>query len=207
MAPIKLTTTMWRDSTLPRDGMSINPVFNTTAGTTDAKSLVDDWMVAFKGWSPAASTCQVTIKAYDISKPKPNYPLYERTDNPNVATPANCPRELALCLSFYAGTNTKRRRGRLYLPADWLALTGTLLGRPSQTAIDKVMSLGPILCDLGALDVDWSVYSKVDGSPRAVTNYWCDNEWDVQRSRGLRGTARSEATTTEETAVVRAIAP
>jgi len=198
MPPIKLNTTVWADSTLPRDGMQINPVVNGVIGLVDVESLVDDWMTAFKGYSPTAAVNQITVKAYDVSLPKPNYPLYERTDNVGAAAPATGIREPAMCLSFYAGTNTKRRRGRLYLPVNILQASNSYAVRPGTTMIDKVAALVPILTALGGVDIDWSVWSRVDGSARAVTNWWVDNEWDTQRRRGLRGTTRTEGTTTEE---------
>jgi len=198
MAPIKLNTTVWCDSLLPRDGIQINPVVNTTAGVTDSEALVNDWIVAFKGYSPLAATNQITVKAYDVSRPKPNYPLFERTDNPGLVNAAPSVREVALCLSFYAGNNVPRRRGRLYVPMCLVTATSTYPVRPSQTIIDKVAALVPILTALGGVDVDWSVWSGVDGTARAVTDWWIDNEWDIQRRRGLRGTARTLGTTTEE---------
>ena len=198
MAPIKLSTTVWSDSLLPRDGVNINPVINTTAGVTDAETLVNDWMVAFKGWASAVATSQITVKAYDVSRPKPNYPLFERTDNPGVAQPSTTVRELSLCLSFYAGNNVKRRRGRLYLPANWMSSTSNVTVRPGAAIIGKAAELVPLLTALGGVDVDWSVWSSVDGSARAVTDWWVDNEWDIQRRRGLRGSSRTEGTTTEE---------
>jgi len=198
MAPIKLSTTVWHDSLLPRDGCQITPVVNGTGPTTDAKQIADDWMVAFKGWATKAATCQITVKAYDVSKPKPNYPLYERTDNPGMFTVSTCPRELALCLSFFATNNVKRRRGRLYLPFHWWATAAAIPVRPGTNEQNKLGELATILQALGGVDVDWSVWSKVDGAARAVTDWWVDNEWDAQRRRGLRGTSRTEGTTSEE---------
>lgn len=205
MAPIKLTTTVWSDSLLPKDGIQINPVLNGTGPTTDAKQIADDWIVAFKSWAGIGTTRQVTVKAYDVSKPKPNYPLYERTDNPGLAPASPTCRELALCLSFYSHDNVKRKRGRLYLPVNWLVASPSIPVRPGQSVIDKAASLVPILTALGGVDVDWSIWSKVDGVARAATNWWVDNEWDIQRMRGLRGTARTEGTTTEDTTRERAL--
>jgi hypothetical protein len=36
----------------------------------------------------------------------------------------------------------------------------------------------------------------VDGVGRPVTNWWVDNNWDSQRRRGTKPTARLEGTTT-----------
>jgi hypothetical protein len=205
MPPIKLSTTIWHSSLLPRDGIQINPVFNVQTPVPDYDNLVNDWMVALRGWGANIGTALMRCKAYDVSKPKPNYPVYEKdTGGPSFGV-ANYNRELALCLSFYAGSNIKRRRGRLYLPAIWGVVTGSAAERPPQTAIDKAASLVPILTALGGVDVDWSVWSTADGQARAVTNWWVDNEWDSQRRRGLRGTTRTEGTTTEDTTLERQI--
>lgn len=198
MPPIKLSTSIWHGSLLPRDAIQINPVVNVQLPSPDYDALVSDWMTALRGWGGNIGTAQMTCKAYDVSKPKPNYPVFEKTTNPGTFGINNYPREVALCLSFYAGNNVKRRRGRLYLPAIWGIVTGGLTERPATTVQQKVADLVPILTALGGVDVDWSVWSKVDGQARAVTNWWVDNEWDIQRMRGLRGTSRLEGTTTEE---------
>jgi len=205
MPPIKLSTTVWADSILPRDGVQINPVVNVQNPVPEYDTLVNDWMVAFKGYSPTANTNQVQVKAYDVSRPKPNYPVYERLDNGGIAGPASGIREPAMCLSFYAGQNIKRRRGRLYLPVFILQASNSYGVRPQQAMLDKVAALVPILTALGGVDVDWSVWSSVDGQARAVTNWWIDNEWDTQRRRGLRGTTRTEGTTTEESFSARSL--
>jgi hypothetical protein len=40
---------------------------------------------------------------------------------------------------------------------------------------------------------NWIVYSKVAGAGYGVSDYWVDDEWDTQRSRGLRATTRQTA--------------
>jgi hypothetical protein len=193
------------DSTLERDKVFINPVINATAGPANTEQLAQEAVDAMQTWTGLGGVVEFGCKVYDVQKPKPNYPLATVIENANAFAATSAPREVALCLSFYAGQNVKRRRGRLYLPTTWIGAGSNLAVRPTQTQINKVMALGVILQDLGGLAEDWSVYSKVDGTARAVTNYWCDNEWDIQRRRGLRGTSRSEGTTNEETVLERAI--
>ena len=41
---------------------------------------------------------------------------------------------------------------------------------------------------------NWCVASTVDKVPRDATNYWVDDEWDIIRSRGYRGTTRELGT-------------
>jgi len=199
MPPIRLSTTVWHSSLLARDGMQINPVFNVQNPAPEYDTLVNDWMTALRGWGTNIGQAKMVCKAYDVSKPKPNYPVYEHETGNGTFGVAVVPREVALCLSFYSHQNVKRKRGRLYLPANWGVATASMGERPSQTAMDKAAALVPILTALGGVDVDWSVWSKVDGTARAVTDWWVDNEWDTQRSRGLRGTVRTEGTTTEDT--------
>jgi hypothetical protein len=93
--------------------------------------------------------------------------------------------------------NTKRRRGRLYVPFYWLFPASALADRPSLTVRTKVGDLAQVLQDLGGVDIDWSVWSKADGQARAVSNWWVDDEWDTQRRRGLRPTTRVSGSTSE----------
>lgn len=194
------------DSTLERDKVFINPVVNATAGPADTDQLAQDFVDALQAWTGLGGVVEFGCKVYDVQKPKPNYPLSTVIENANAFAASSAPREVCLCLSFFSHQNVKRKRGRLYVPVSWLQAGSSLGVRPSTTVQDKVMSLGPLLSDLGGLGEDWSVYSKVDGTARAVTNYWCDNEWDIQRRRGLRGTSRKEATTSEDTVLMRQIA-
>lgn len=194
MTVIKLATSVWHNSTLPRDAVMINPVMDVHT-VVDAQSLVDNWMTAFKSWSGMSTTSQITIKAYDVEHAEPNPPMYERTDNPGVAAGVSSPREIAVCLSFFAGANVKRHRGRLFVPFFWLFATAALSDRPSQTVRDKVGALSGVLAALGGANVDWVVWSGVDRVARKVSDWYVDDEWDTQRRRGLRPTARSSGST------------
>jgi hypothetical protein len=194
MAIYKLATTIWHDSVLPRDGVMINPVVNATAGFADVESLGDDWLDAIKTWSNVGTTNQMQVKIYDAQGSKPVFPVYEKMINTGLSTPAGGPRELAICLSFYATNNVKRRRGRLYVPNFWHSGAGTYASRPTQAMRDKIDDLATLLSNLGGVDIDWSVFSKADNTARKVTNWYVDDEWDVQRRRGLRPTARNAGT-------------
>ena len=55
--------------------------------------------------------------------------------------------------------------------------------------------MGAAFANLGGVNVDWQVYSPTDGVGRTVKSYWCDDEWDTMRSRGLRSTMRQTAVT------------
>lgn len=208
-APSRVTATgegspmpVWRiqteisvDTVLPRDVLMINPHFDDHGVTTDPAGLCNDLAEAISQWTVPGGAYQVKCTAYDANGTPPVFPAGESTFWPGVSGGAQEPRELALCLSYYSGQNRPRYRGRLYVPVCLLGVsTG---GRPNTAALTKVMTLGPILTGLGGPDVDWVVYSQVDSSARPVSDYYCDDEWDVVRSRGLRPTTRQTATASE----------
>lgn len=183
------------DSTLPRDALTITPHFNDGGVGSDPQGLATDLCAAMATYLPTAR--QIEVTAYDAQGTPPVVPVGYAVTGSGLAPPSDCPREVAVCLSFFSEFNRPRRRGRLYLPMCALGFTGSLLVRPSAPVRTKVGQLAPILQDLGGLDVDWCVYSRVDNVARAVTDWWVDDEWDTIRSRGLRPTTRLTGTTSE----------
>jgi hypothetical protein len=191
----RIQTEISVDSTLPRDVLMINPHFDDSGVGSDPQGLCDDLAEAVSQWVVPGGGYQIKCTAYDAQGSPPVFPQGEATFWPGNAPAATEPRELALCLSYFSGANRPRHRGRLYIP---LCVIGQASGgRPSTTAMDKALSLGPILTGLGGADVDWVVYSQVDNEARPVTNYYVDDEWDIVRSRGLRPTDRRVATASE----------
>jgi hypothetical protein len=192
----RLQTTIWRDSVLPRDGMTITPHFDDHGLTSDPDNLCEDLATAISGWLVAANAAQVTVKAYDAQSAPPNTPVGSAIRNSGLSPASYVPRELAVCLSFYADQNVPRRRGRLYVPPVYMSAgPETPTARPNSAWRTKVAALVPILAGLGGVDVDWVVYSRMDDVARKVTNWFVDDEWDTVRSRGLRPTARDAGTT------------
>jgi len=189
----KLQTSIGGDSALPRDRAVITPHFNDQGVGSDPQGLCDDLADALAPYF--LNDREIIVRAYDAEGTAPVYPEGEAVRNPGGNPASGYPREVAICLSFYSTRNIPRQRGRLYIPL--YALGGSIAVRPEPATRTKVMALGPIFSDLGGVDVDWSVYSKTDGVARPVTNYWCDDEWDTIRSRGLRATTREMATTSE----------
>lgn len=188
-------------STLPRDSMQITPHFRHQnplgVGDTDWQQLADDLAAGLAGWaSPQiGNSNQLTVKLYEIGKPPPNRPAATKILNAGQAGEASTFRELAVCLSFYGGPNAPSNRGRLYVPY-FMASAGTSLGvRPSSTVRDKVGTLAPIFAGLGGVNVDWIVWSPTKQAATKVDHWWVDDEYDVQRRRGLKVTARTSGTT------------
>lgn len=183
------------DSLLPRDAITITPHFNDGGVSSDPQGLCDDLCAAMATYYNGGR--QIEVTAYDAQGTPPVVPQGYAIANLGTAPPADQPREVACCLSFYSEFNRPRLRGRLYICAALTQSAASTSGRPSLGMRTKVGQLAPILQDLGGLDVDWCVYSRVDNEARAVTNWWVDDEWDTIRSRGLRGTTRLLGTTSE----------
>jgi hypothetical protein len=103
------------------------------------------------------------------------------------------PREVSLCLSYYATDNIPRKRGRVYLPNGVVSTTAGGL-RPSGTVQGHALSFGPTLFKTLPPGHNPVVYSRMANAAYVITNYWVDDEWDTVRSRGLRGTTRTQGT-------------
>jgi len=172
-------------SVLPGD----DPAWSQLAG--DLAEGCKDWQ------SLSAAPHKVKVKLYDAEASKPNYPkaIYETQDP--IRTLDQWPHEVALCLSYYSVHNAPRQRGRLYL-CPGLCFSATNIGTyATDTEIQKMADLAQVFEDLGGVNVDWVVWSRIDREARPVTDYWVDNGWDVQRRRGVPGIKRVEGTTDE----------
>jgi hypothetical protein len=186
MATYKATLSFPLDSMLPRDRVQITPHFagdNPTALGNALKTNIQ----AQPGYTTGAP---FTVKIYDATKAAPNPPLYETevAGTPPITTK---PREIALCLSYYSTWNRPRYRGRLFLPAHFVS--GAITLRPSAQQLTDAMSWANVLITGMPPGHNWVLYSPTRHAMDGVTNYWVDDEWDVVRSRGLRGTTRQEA--------------
>lgn len=167
----------------------IGPTSNAEALCQDAADLWD----SFRNY-PTGHT-RITAKIYNMDDPEPRVPLATKFATPGDAGQAGAPREVALCLSFFAGVNVPRRRGRLYI-GPWHQNAGGT-ERPSSTIMGQLQTLAEGLANLGGVDVDWMQYSPTLNLANKVTNWWVDNEWDTVRSRGLRGESRISGATGE----------
>jgi hypothetical protein len=185
-------------STLPRDVVQITPSFRHSAilpGDDPAwQEIADDLADAYSQWAVNGLTRQLSVRLYQIGLPKPNRPKAVTVLNVGQSLEATHPRELACCLSFTGGSNEPRNRGRLYIP-QFLVNEGTPGVRPSETERTKVSDLVGIFAGLGGVNVDWIVWSPTAGAATKVERWWVDDEWDVQRRRGMQPTARTEGTT------------
>lgn len=198
MARYRAQVSLPMDTAFPRDAMVVTPCFKTTAiGDAGAQSIADDLCAGVETWFGAAVNC--TTKLYDLDETPSGPPVAQKTVN-GGASPltSQCPRDVALCLSFYADSNTARRRGRLFLPAPWVlkhSATSSVGREPTTAQQTACKDWATIMAGIGGLVCDWVVWSGASHDAHTVTNYYVDNEWDTQRKRGLRPTSRITGTT------------
>jgi hypothetical protein len=194
----------YKDTETPKDYITNTIYFDDQRVGTDAGNLAQDIATAFATWRvPPAGFNRVTVKMYDMAEPQPREIQAQRTVNMSPGPTASGPREVALCLSFHGERNLPRQRGRIYL--------GPFQSTPERPPyIPEALALAESLKGIGGLDVDWCVFSPTEsklqgwtdaagGTPKfhAIKGGWCDNEWDTQRSRGLRATTRNTFTANE----------
>ena len=189
------------DNNLPRDNMFVTPHFRDETGSQSPAALATQIANNFIAWYGAPVRGQVKVYLEDFNPGATHNPL-SVADFGTVGTfcDSQGPREIGLCLSYYATQNTKRYRGRLYIPHAWLRGSGGSApagtgARPTATHMTKAMAFATtVLLPISTLGMRWSVASTVDKVARKVTNYWVDDEWDIQRRRGYRGTTRNQGT-------------
>jgi hypothetical protein len=199
----RMQVSLGADSALPRDRVVMTPHFATEGLVDDAQALTDDLAAALAAFDMAGAAARETkVTAYVADDPAPNRPVASTTLNPQVTPASRTMREVAMCLSFFSEFNEPRRRGRLYVPFFWIASGTSIPPRPDEAHRTRVGQLATIFQELGGANVDWVVYSRADQQARAVTHWWVDDEFDVQRRRGLRSTTRTTGTTSELTVTV-----
>ena len=150
------------------------------------------------------ATGAVQVKLFDMATSEPRAPFNPgwAFTLPAASTNTSLPLEIALCLSYTSSTNagtTARNRGRVYL-GPWVSTqssggTGGTVPRPNQALIDELIDFGESLdTTIAESAVGWRQYSPTGGVNGPVTRIWVDNEFDIQRRRGVKATARTEAT-------------
>lgn len=188
------------------DTLARNRVVNTfhlehvTGGLNDdaLEGMCQDIVAMWRDKYPG-SVGEITAKAYDTDA-KPNYPRATVTENVGNVWNAVTIREMALVLSF-AGPNRgdKSGRGRIYLMPQ---LSGgpqaAAVGpRPSDAVLDWALSFytapNSSLPDLGGVDWKFGIYSTTYKRFTQAQQAWVNDDWDIQRRRGLRESKRVEA--------------
>lgn len=189
MALYRAQISFQMDSALPKDAVTINPHFK----GDNAQGLADALLNNLRAISDIGVSYPIKIKVYDALKAPPSFPLGTAEQGTGFR-PTSTPRELALCLSYYAAFNRPHSRGRFYIPATFVG--GGMGIRPTAGQMTAALNFGKVFEDNLPAGHVWNTYSPTTGASEPVTDYWVDDEWDIIRSRGLKGTSRQTAKTT-----------
>jgi hypothetical protein len=217
-------------SGIPRDQFENTFHFTLDAGTDAdgamaAHALVASFFLNVHGSNSVASYLSgkmsrtATLKSYIEGHAIPR-PIF-RQDTFTLPTPlanTGIPEEIALCLSYYAGVNLPRRRGRIYIgPLNTDAIEQDVDPRPAADFVSTIHDAAVALAATGTVPsgdftnltgspspavaghITWCVKSTNGGAVKTphmvvyqpITNGWIDNEWDGQSRRRLAASARS----------------
>lgn len=171
------------DTEFPRDVVTMNPHFI----GDNAQALADALKANMIASVHVGASLPFTIKVYDAEKAPPSYPIALQSNGTGFTTTSK-PREVALCLSYYSGFNRPSYRGRLYVP-------GALIGgafdlRPTSTQQQNAGDWATILGKGLPSQHTWAIYSHKLGKANTINHWFVDDEWDIQRKRGMRPTSR-----------------
>jgi len=171
------------DSAFPRDVVTINPHFIGDNAQAVADALKANMIASVH----VGASLPFSIKIYDAKKAPPSYPIAQASNGTGFLT-TDKPREVGLCLSFYSTFNRPSYRGRLYIPGAIIGGAQALrpTGSQRQAAGDWAAILGVGL----PAQHTWAVYSRKLGVANTISDWFVDDEWDIQRKRGMRPTTR-----------------
>lgn len=185
---------------VPRDN-SVNVVHHTISDTgfnpaVDYQNHADEIKTLFSGNNTTTGHMfnlykvrGLTVKVYNMADPTPRPTHAVSTYVPTTWTTDTQlgPRNVSLCLSYYAGRNLPRQRGRIFLgPID----SADISLYPNSIIMANLLDLGHGLFDIGGENVAHVVYSVRDAAPHTISNYWVNNRWDTMRSRLEKETSR-----------------
>jgi hypothetical protein len=160
---------------------------------TDLEAMCSDIVEMYQAHYGNAAN-EVTCKAYDTDA-VPNYPRATVTVNPGVAWNISSPREIALVLSFASANKGNRsERGRIYLMPHLVTAQSASSVRPSggqlAWALDWYSASNSSFPDLGGVDWKFGIWSPTYKKFTQAQQAWVNDDWDVQRRRGLRESTR-----------------
>jgi hypothetical protein len=209
MALIRAQVRLPYFTNLPED-VATNTMYFITAGVPATEGELDDIAARIGSFYAAfdeniaaivsRSVDAVEIRMYDMADPEPRVPV--RTDNFQLAAPAgatNLPLEVSCVISFHAafesGVPNARRRGRFYIGPLTSASanfgSATVMPAPHADLITKLVA-GAVLLGTDVTEVvTWAQYSPTLGIASPVQGGWVDNEFDTQRRRQARSSART----------------
>nr|CRY96361.1 hypothetical protein [uncultured prokaryote] len=137
----------------------------------------------------------VTIKTYNQLDAAPRVPItstFSRVASSTDFT-TNVPHEVACCLSYHGLPPVgPRTRGRLYLgPFNAMAMSPASGATPPSVSLGLRWCAGAAAERLVVASKGWIVRSDVGNLNTPVERGWVDNDWDIQRRRGMKATERT----------------
>nr|CRY96801.1 hypothetical protein [uncultured prokaryote] len=176
--------------------------------TTPSSGELDDWTDAIQlfyqsqkdlGGLKGRANAGGFIKFYAADTGVPNYPIDTINMTFTGTAPAiDMPAEVNLCVSYANDSMNSvprgRRRGRLYMGA-W-GEDQNISGRPTSTVYEGLAGLFGDYVDSVNLITGMTacIWSRTNANGYPIERVWCDNEWDIVRSRGGKSTARETVT-------------
>jgi len=212
MAIIRCQVRLPYFSLLPED-IATNTLYYSTPNDPPTTGELDDITAMIEGFYVAISdrlagilsrgTDACEIRYYNLSDSEPRQP--ERIDTFTLSAAAsadNLPLECAVVLSYHAaftsGTPNARRRGRIYLGPFYAGAlddgTGSVFPRVNSTTLADIIAAVPSLSSITTNGCEWVQYSPTTDLGLPVVGGWVDNEFDTQRRRETRATARTTFT-------------
>lgn len=150
---------------------------------------------AVANYIPSSITAQgLEIRCYDLGQAPPREPSIYNYPVGFGAQGQGLPREVAIAMSFYAGRNLPRRRGRVFIgPLASSSIASDISPTVNPLLRNRVVFMAERLAlGFGAGDsMRWGVLSQADQQIRNVTAGWVDDAFDTQRRRGLAPTTRT----------------
>lgn len=182
---------------LPAMAQGVINFYNTVATSMGQTTAVANYI----GQHVARGANQASVTAWNLYDPEPRTPVhYEEYQLAGGASGDNLPLEVAACASFeglpVSGVNQARRRGRVFigpLKASAAILTGQAAPRFHPDFMDDLCAA---MKGLQAWTLTeggvWLVESRVDPTQvTPVVRGWVDNDFDTQRRRSPRASART----------------
>lgn len=200
MSHHRVIVTLRNTLELPENAITNTLYFDHTVPVAlDRQQITDDiaalYQKARDGGFPSTQALfppgwQINVRFYDMEDATPR-PIKAEKTIPQGNIQATGPREVALCLSYYAERNLPRTRGRIFLGP--FRGFSTQADKPADGLLQSAIDLGKGLGDIGGVDVNWMVHSVKNNDYHHIKNIWVDDSWDTMRSRGIDATKRSTA--------------
>jgi len=130
------------------------------------------------------------LRAYWMGQPPPRDPVIVAWSGLTFGASAPLPSEVALCASFYAGSNRPRNRGRVFIGplASAISTTGAGRGAHPSTVARATLALASEQLAEDVTGPRWCVLGTATAGPakelKVVTGGWVDDAFDTQRRRG-----------------------